>query len=99
MDRKQMEEFIIESYRRDEETMILIFAQWCVNRGLDPAVLYARAYPQQAASPALTEAIALTVPKEQADAIDDETLLTVLSLFNNEDLAFVVTEEMHRSSK
>lgn len=35
MNQKQLEEY----YRRDENMMILVFAQWCVNHDLDTARL------------------------------------------------------------
>ncbi|WP_438432179.1 hypothetical protein [Gorillibacterium sp. sgz500922] len=96
MDRKEMEAEVIRRYRQDEEMMILVFAQWCVNRGLDPLDLYGRAYPGQLANPALAHALELTVPKEEAGEVDDDTLLNVLSLYDNADLAFVVSEEIAR---
>lgn len=89
---KSMEEQIIESYKRDEEMMILVFAQWCVNNGLDPHALYLQAYPQQEGNAALSRALALTVPLEEAGFISDDTVLGVLSLYSNDDLAYVVTE-------
>lgn len=96
MNSKEMEQIIIERYKRDEDTMILVFAQWCVNHGLDALELYARAYPRQAGNERLLEAMALTAPKEEASDIDDATVLQVLSLFGNEELAFVVSEEIDR---
>jgi hypothetical protein len=99
MNRNEREEKIIRSYQRDEMQMILVFAQWCRNRDLDPEELYRRAYPQQEANPALRQAVELTVPKNEAGDIADETLLGVLSLFGNEDLAFAVTEEIDRRKK
>ncbi len=90
--RKQVEEGIVESYRQDEDMMILVFAQWCVNEGLDPEELYGKAYPQQQSNERLKRVLELTVPKEEAYPIPDETVLGVLSLFGNEDLAFVVSE-------
>ncbi|MNN69311.1 hypothetical protein D3C81_1850930 [compost metagenome] len=87
-----MEEQIIESYKRDEEMMILVFAQWCVNHGLDPHALYLQAYPEQEGNVALSKALALTVPEEEAGYISDDTVLGVLSLYSNDDLAYVVTE-------
>ncbi|GMK48285.1 hypothetical protein PghCCS26_54150 [Paenibacillus glycanilyticus] len=96
MNSKEMEQIIIESYKRDEDTMILVFAQWCVNHGLDAAELYARAYPEQIGNSRLLKAIPLTAPKEEAGDIDDATVLQVLSLFGNEELAFVVSEEIDR---
>ncbi len=94
MNRKEIEEQVIRNYQRDEHIMILAFAQWCVNHGLDPVALYERAYPQQEANAALQQALELTVPKEEAGEVPDETLLGVLSMFGNEDLAFVVTQEI-----
>ncbi|MEK8131564.1 hypothetical protein WMW72_27010 [Paenibacillus filicis] len=96
MSRKELEEEIIRNYQRDEQVMILVFAQWCINYGHDPVELYARAYPGQDANPLLQQALELTVPKEESSEIADETLLGVLSLFGNDDLAFVVTEEIAR---
>ncbi|MFP5111985.1 hypothetical protein ACSU64_06345 [Bacillaceae bacterium C204] len=99
MNQKQLEEKIIENYRGEEKMMILIFAQWCVNHDLNPEELYLRAYPNQSSNPALKEAIELTVPKEEAGEVDNQTLLGVLSLFGNDDLAFVVTEEINKLKK
>ncbi|CAM3154021.1 hypothetical protein PALU110988_05315 [Paenibacillus lupini] len=96
MNSKEMEQIIIERYKQDEDTMILVFAQWCVNHGLDAVELYARAYPHQVSNGRLLEVMTLTAPKEQAGDIDDDTVLQVLSLFGNEELAFVVSEEMER---
>ncbi|MDQ1145840.1 hypothetical protein QE429_002667 [Bacillus sp. SORGH_AS 510] len=94
MDQKELEEKIIENYRGEEKMMILVFAQWCINNDLNPEELYIKAYPNQAANPALREAIELTVPKEEAGEVPVQTLLGVLSLFGNDDLAFIVTEEI-----
>ena len=99
MNQKELEEKIIENYRGQENMMILVFAQWCVNHDLDPEEIYLRAYPNQSKNQALREALELTVPKEEAGEISDDTLLGVLSLFGNDDLAFVVTEEIHRRKK
>ncbi|MEH7180450.1 hypothetical protein [Neobacillus vireti] len=94
MDKKQLEEKIIQHYQGEEKMMILVFAQWCINHDLNPEELYLRAYPNQASNMALMEAMELVVPKEEAGEIGHETLLGVLSLFGNDDLAFVVTEEI-----
>lgn len=99
MNQKELEKQIIENYQRDEQMMILVFAQWCVNHDLNPKELYGRAYPQQMANPALQQAIDLTVPKEEAGDIHDDTLLNVLSLFGNEELAFIVAEEIAARQK
>lgn len=99
MNEKELEEKIIENYKDQENMMILVFAQWCINHDLDPEEMYLRAYPNQHTNQALREAIELTVPKEEAGEVSDETLLGVLSLFGNDDLAFVVTEELHKRKK
>ena len=87
-----MKDRVIENYQRDEEMMILIFAQWCVNHDLKPVDIYERAYPGQKDNEALKKAIDLTVSKEESDHIPNETLLAALSMFGNEELAFVVSE-------
>lgn len=89
---KTVEERIVESYRQDEDMMILVFAQWCTNHGLDPLELYQKAYPDQVENESLSRVIQLTVPKEEAGDIPDQTLLGVLSLFGNDDLAMAVVE-------
>lgn len=96
MERNNLEDKIIENYQKDENMMILVFAQWCVNHDLDPVDLYKKAYPDQSENPSLKQMVDLTVPKEEAGEIADETLLGVLSLFGNHDLAFVVSEEMRK---
>ncbi|MBM7552576.1 hypothetical protein [Thalassobacillus pellis] len=96
MDKKQLEQQIIQNYKNEEQTMILIFAQWCINHNLDPSAIYQKAYPDQVNNRALEEAIASTVPKQEAQDIPNQTLIDVLSVFGNEDLAFVVTEEIEK---
>ncbi|MCP8970458.1 hypothetical protein [Ectobacillus ponti] len=92
MDRREIEQKIIKQYKQEENMMILVFAQWCINHDLNPEELYLKAYPHQGKNRALQEALALTVPKEEAGEVSTQTLLGVLSLFGNDDLAFVVTE-------
>ncbi|KAA0546992.1 hypothetical protein FZW96_13485 [Bacillus sp. BGMRC 2118] len=99
MQSKELEQKIIENYKNEEKMMILVFAQWCVNHDLNPEEIYTKAYPTQKENPALKEALELTLPKDEAGEVSDETLLGVLSLFGNEDLAFVVTEEMAKQHK
>ncbi|UQZ87625.1 hypothetical protein SK3146_06927 [Paenibacillus konkukensis] len=99
MNRNEMEEQFIRGYQRDEQMMILVFAQWCVNNGLDPVALYAEAYPDQEANEALKQAMELTVPKEEAGEVPDDTVLGVLSLYGNEELAFVVTEAIGKRKR
>ncbi|MBS4203381.1 hypothetical protein [Lederbergia citrea] len=94
MKHNDLEERIIQNYQNDEKMMILVFAQWCVNHDLNPEELYLQAYPNQEKNLALKEAIELTVPKDEAGDISTETLLGVLLLFGNDDLAFVINQEI-----
>lgn len=98
MEFRNIDEQIIQKYREDETLMIRLFVQWCANNELDPHVLYKKAYPDQLENTALQEVI------EDDDGFDDlhidnETMLDVLQLFGNEDLAFVVADEIERLSK
>ncbi|PYZ93472.1 hypothetical protein CR194_09890 [Salipaludibacillus keqinensis] len=97
--KNEIEEQIIQNYQKDEKMMILVFAQWCINHDLEPEELYLKAYPTQSGNQALKEALELTVSKEEAGEVPHDTVLGVLSLFGNDDLAFVVTEEMNKLTK
>ncbi|WP_270180517.1 hypothetical protein [Alkalihalobacillus sp. CinArs1] len=99
MDRKDIEKKVIENYQRDENMMILVFAQWCVNNDLNPESLYETAYPDQIKNPALKQSLELIVAKEESEHIPDQTVLSILSLYGNDDLAYVVSEEIERKSK
>lgn len=97
MDHENRDEYIIKKYQQDEQIMVQLFVQWCINYQLDPAELYQRAYPQQLQSSVLAAAI------DQADGeeldLSHETLLDVLQMFGNDELAFVVSEEIEKLSK
>ncbi|KZE55791.1 hypothetical protein AV540_00105 [Brevibacillus parabrevis] len=99
MNRKEMEDQVIQAYQRDEGMMILVFAQWCVNHALDARELYRAAYPAQGENPLLAQMLENTVPKEEAEEIPDATILGVLSLFGNDDLAFVVSQAIEERNK
>lgn len=92
MNHQEREKRIIERYQEDEQAMILIFAQWCVNHQLDPVQLYQAAYPDQLLPKALKDILQQTVPKDQADEISDDFVLNALQLFGNDDLAKVVQQ-------
>lgn len=96
MNAKEIEKRVIENYQNDERMMILIFAQWCVNNNLDAQELYNKAYPNQLNNAILDEVVEETVPKNEADEIPTVTVLQVLQLFGNDDLAFVVQEESEK---
>ncbi|KUP06374.1 hypothetical protein Q75_07460 [Bacillus coahuilensis p1.1.43] len=94
MNSKELEQKIIENYQKDENMMILIFAQWCTNHSLNPTKLYQLAYPFQETH-SLNQAISLTVPKEEAGHIATDTVINVLSLFGNDELAEIVSSYGH----
>lgn len=96
MNAKEIEKRVIENYQNDERMMILIFAQWCVNNNLDAQELYNKAYPNQLNNTILDEVVEETVSKNEADEIPTVTVLQVLQLFGNDDLAFVVQEESEK---
>lgn len=98
MEFKNIEEQVIQKYQEDEQLMIRLFVQWCTNHHLDPHELYKRAYPNQQVNAVMKNII------EQADAedditIDNETMLDVLQLFGNDDLAFIVADEIERLTR
>ena len=40
MNREDISKKVIETYQADEKMMVLVYAQWCINKGLDPIALY-----------------------------------------------------------
>ena len=94
--REDMNKRVIENYEQDEKMMILIFAQWCVNNDLDPLKLYEEAYPEQGKNKVLEEMLAETIEKGDAEQVDDHTVLNVLQLFGNDDLAFKVQDAIEK---
>lgn len=85
-----MKNKVIEQYEQDENMMIQLFAQWCVNHDLDPFALYQTAYPEQTTNEALTTAVEET--EKNALEVDTQTVIQVLQLFGNDHLAYVVSE-------
>ncbi|MDI2589047.1 hypothetical protein OR571_18585 [Psychrobacillus sp. NEAU-3TGS] len=88
---------VISQYQADENVMIQLFASWCAIHQLNASTLYAQAYPQQEKNLLLEKAI--EEMDTDAVTVDTETLLNVLQLFGNEDLAFVVSEESEKLKK
>lgn len=85
---------IIESYQHDERTMILVFAQWCINNDFDPVLIYKEAYPHQPKNNILLEVLDSTVSKSESEHIGSETLQSILQVFGNDDLAFVIQDKI-----
>ncbi|QTD41327.1 hypothetical protein [Sporosarcina sp. Te-1] len=98
MDRHTIQKKIIELYQEDEMVMIRLFIQWCQKNGLDPRILYSKAYPEQNGNEVLNQLLA---SEENHDDIivGNETMLDLLQLFGNDDLAFVVAEEVEKLQK
>jgi len=100
--RDEKETYIIQKYRENEEMMILIYAQWCVNNYLDPKALYNMAYPKQQIPSLLDDVMASTVPKNESEEITSDLVIQLLQMYGNDDLAFVIqakAEEMNRKTK
>lgn len=97
MEYENRDEFIIKKYQQDEQTMIQLFVQWCLNKQLDPISLYQRAYPDQAKNKTLVDIVEETDMEEME--IGDGTLLEILQMFGNDDLAFIVTEEIEKLNR
>ncbi|MFD1032148.1 hypothetical protein [Metaplanococcus flavidus] len=94
MEFENRDEFIIKKYQQDEAAMIQVFVNWAVRNQLDPVQLYQRAYPSQIKNEALFLAVEEAEPFDME--VDDESLLELLQMFGNDDLAFVVSEEMEK---
>ncbi|MEK5215567.1 hypothetical protein [Psychrobacillus sp. FSL H8-0487] len=86
-----MKNKVIEQYEADENMMIQIYVQWCINHDINPLELYNRAYPNQASNNVILELMETT--EKNSTIIDTRTVLDVLQLFGNDDLAYVVSEE------
>src|SRR5699024_1499405 len=84
------DKWVIAQYEADEEMMVLIFAQWCVNHKLDRAQLYKEAYTKQQANKRSQQVLEKATEKNEAVDITTEVVLHVLQEFGNDDLAFVV---------
>ncbi|WP_391209114.1 hypothetical protein [Psychrobacillus sp. L4] len=85
-----MKDKIIQQYEEDENIMIRLFAHWCANHDINAATLYKNAYPHQHEN-----GILLNIMKETEKdnlQVDTETVIHVLQLFGNEDLAFEVSK-------
>ena len=89
-----MDKRVIEQYQEDEQMMIRLYVQWCINNEKDAMALYETAYPNQPKNKELQEIID---ESEKNDLhISVETVLYALQLFGNDDLAFVVSEESQK---
>ncbi len=98
MEFKNIDEQIILKYQQDEQLMIRLFVQWCTNHELNPHGLYSRAYPEQQENETMKKVIEEAKFEEEID-INNETMLDVLQLFGNDELAYIVTDEIDRLSK
>lgn len=98
MENKSLNEQIIKKYQDDEKTMIHLFVEWCRQHKFDPHAVYEQAYPAQVQNPVLAEIIEASADQAPLE-IPTHTLLEVLQIFGNEELAFVVTELIEKSSK
>lgn len=99
MEFENREEYIIKKYQQDENTMIQLFVHWCEARHLDPIALYQQAYPQQGKNPALLLAVEEAAAEPEEIEVGDGTMLEILQMFGNDDLAFAVSEEISKTPR
>lgn len=92
MQLSKRDQYIIERYQEDEAMMVILFAQWCVNNGVDSHELYQKAYPHQIKNDALDKALEQTVSKEESEYISQNIIISLLQMFGNDDLAFEVAQ-------
>lgn len=85
-----MNDKVIEQYQNDEKMMISLYAQWCVNHEIDAVKLYKQAYPSQQDNELLVSILDDTDKNNLQ--VNTDTLLQVLQLFGNDDLAFEVSQ-------
>lgn len=85
-----MTDKVIEQYQNDEKMMISLYAQWCVNHEIDAIKLYKQAYPSQQDNELLVSILDDT--EKNNLQVNTDTLLQVLQLFGNDDLAFEVSQ-------
>lgn len=89
---RNINQWIVQKYQQDEQTMILLFAQWCVNHHVNALSLYRLAYPEQPENLLLKQALKLTLPAEESPVISTELLQEVLLLFEQVDLAQLIID-------
>ncbi|MEK5069187.1 hypothetical protein [Sporosarcina sp. FSL K6-1508] len=98
MEFKSIDAQVIQKYQQDEQLMIRLFVQWCANNEVNPHDLYRRAYPEQQENETMKKIIEEAKYEEEIE-IDNETMLDVLQLFGNDNLSFILTDEIERLSK
>ncbi len=96
MDQKTLTDYIIQKYQEDEQVMIQLFVQWCQHHEIDPFTLYQQAYPTQPINEAIKQIVDNNEPMDLD--IDSGTLIEILQLFGNDDLAYVVSEATNKLS-
>src|SRR5699024_24201 len=84
------DKYIIQRYQEDEERMVLLYAQWCVNQNSDAHELYERAYPNQRKNKTLDQVLENTLPKEESEVITNDLIIAAMQIFGNDDLAFEI---------
>ena len=81
---------VIEQYQADEKVMIQLFIHWCKNKQLDPLIIYKEAYPHYPDTTMLEKSIEEMVDDESIH-VSKETLLHILEVFEQHELAYVVS--------
>lgn len=98
MDQKKLQEFIIKKYQDEERTMVHLFIEWCREHKHDPHAVYQLAYPNQSENAIIIELME-ELSEQEPLHIPNHTLLEVLQLFGNDELAFVIAELIEKLEK
>lgn len=91
MNKQELQDFIIKKYQDEERMMVHLFIEWCCENKLDPHTIYQLAYPNQEKNPVITELME-NLTDQQPLHIPNETLLDILQVFGNDELAFVIAD-------
>lgn len=95
----EKDDYIIQKSKENEEMMILIYAQWCLNNNIEPQTLYKQAYPEQTIPTLLDDVMESTVPKNESEEITGELVIQLLQVYGNDDLAFAVQEKIDAKNR
>lgn len=98
MDAKQLQEFIIKKYQDEERTMVHLFIEWCREHEQNPQTVYQIAYPEQGENPIIKELVE-ELSEHEPLHIPTQSLLEVLQLFGNDELAFVIADLIDKAAK
>src|SRR5699024_9317506 len=93
------DEYIIQRSKENEEMMILIYAQWCINHDIVSHILYNKFYTDQTILSLLYDGMKSTVTNKESEEITEEMVIQLLKMYGNDDLAFAVQEKVDEKER